>query len=191
MFSHNTLFTNVTAYHKKSNKPMISISKPQREDAEQIHDVIKKSWYATYVNEEIGITKEDIDRIYEDDPEAQIQALRNRAINPKDDDISFSAKEGGKVLGYIRLKLLKDSVDLMTLYVHPDHSGKGVGEKLWTKAMEELPKDKPVIVEVATYTKAVDFYKKMGFVDTGERYTKEVMMASGTPMPLMKMIFIL
>ena len=170
---------------------MILISRPQLEDAEQIHGVIKISWYATYINDEIGITKEDIDCNYQDDPEPQIQALRNRAINPKDSDVSLVAKEGEKVLGYIRLKILSDSIDLITLYIHPEHSGKGIGTKLWLEALKVLPKDKkPITVEVASYTKAVDFYKKIGFVDTGERYTKEAMLSSGTPMPLMKMIFV-
>ncbi|MHB8652194.1 MAG: GNAT family N-acetyltransferase [Minisyncoccota bacterium] len=151
--------------------------------------MVKKSWYASYIDDKIGVTKADIDRIYVDDPKAQIQALRNRATNPPVDEVSFVAKEGEEVLGYIRLKILANSIELVSLYVHPEHSGKGVGTKLWLEALKELPEGMPVTVEVASYTKAVDFYKKVGFVDTGERYTKEKMLSSGTEMPLMKMIF--
>lgn len=168
---------------------MISISRPQPEDAEEIHDIVKKSWYLTYVNSEIGVTKEDIDRIYADDPEAQIRALRNRAIAPRSDEVSLVAKEEEKILGFIRLRILTDSVELVSLYVHPEYNGKGIGTKLWLWALKELPKSKPITVEVASYTKAVGFYKKIGFVDTGERYTKEKMLSSGTGMPLMKMVF--
>ncbi len=168
---------------------MITISKPISEDAEGIHKVIKKSWYATYINEEVGVTKEDINAIYVDNPEGQINAIRNRAENSKEDDISLVAKFEEKVLGYIRLKIHNDFVELISLYVDPEYMGNGIGTQLWEQALKLLPKDKPIIVEVATYTKAVEFYKKLGFVDTEERYSKEKMLVSKTPMPLMKMVY--
>jgi hypothetical protein len=55
---------------------MITISKPKLEDAEDIHKVMKASWYATYPNTEIGVTKEDGDMSYTPDIEQkQIEVL--------------------------------------------------------------------------------------------------------------------
>lgn len=169
---------------------MITISKPIPEDSRGIHEVMKASWYATYPNTKIGITKEDGDMSYTPEVEqTQIDALNHRAENPKDSNISLVAKFEEKVLGYIRLKLHENNTELISLYVHPDYFGNGIGTDLWEEALKLIPKDKPVIVEVADYTKAVEFYKKIGFVDTGERYSKDVMPSSGVAMPLMKMVF--
>lgn len=169
---------------------MITISKTIPEDSEGIHKMMKASWYATYPNAKIGITKEDGDASYTPEVEQkQIEVLKHRAENPKDDDISLVAKFEEKVVGYIRLKLHGDNTELVSLYIHPDYQGNGIGTNLWNEVLKVLPKNKPVRVEVADYTKAVEFYKKIGFVDTGERYSKDKMPSSGTPMPLMKMVY--
>ena len=169
---------------------MITISNPKPEDAEAIHDVIKQSWLATYIDENVGVTREDVEAIYTDEPEKQIGAIRNRATNPKDDDISLVAKDDTKVIGIIRLKINNDSIELRTLYVLPEYFGQGIGTKLWQESLKLLPIRKLITVELASYTKAKDFYEKIGFVDTGERYLgEETMKNSGTKMPLMKMIY--
>ncbi len=171
---------------------MYIISKPKPEDAEAIAEVIRKSWYATYIDAEVGITKEDIDLMYAENQAQQVDVFRERALHPKDDDISLVAKESerGKVDGFIRLKIHPDSVEMLSLYVDPECVGKGIGTSLWPEAQKTLPKDKSVMVEVASYTKAVDFYKKLGFVDQGEKYRKqgEKMLSSGNKIPLVSMV---
>ena len=168
---------------------MITISKPKSEDAQAIHEVIKASWYAAYIDTKIGITKEDIDASYTPEiEEGQIKALRFRAENPKGEDISLVAKDNERVVGFIRFKIHPDSVEWLSLYVHPDYFGKGIGTVLWEESSKLLPEGKPVTAEVATYTKAVDFYKKLGFVDTGERAAENVMKGSKIPIPLTKLI---
>lgn len=169
---------------------MVAISRPLPEDSEGIHKMMKASWYATYPNAKIGVTKEDGDASYTPEIEKkQIEVLKHRAENQKEDNISLVAKFEEKVLGYTRLKIHDDSIELISLYVHPDYFGNGIGTDLWNEALKALPKNKPVSVEVADYTKAVEFYKKIGFVDTGERYSKDKMPDSGTPIPLMKMVY--
>ncbi len=170
---------------------MITISKPKTEDAEAIHNMMKASWYATYPNKEIGITKEDGDASYIPEvEEKQIEVLRYRAENPKDSDISLVAKDNNKVVGFIRLKVHPESIEWLSLYAHPDYFGKGIGTALWKEAQKSLPPNKPITVEVASYTKAVNFYKKLGFVDIGEVYVREGqgMPVSGTHIPLMKLV---
>lgn len=167
---------------------MITILKPQPEDAEGIAEVIRKSWYATYINTEVGITKEDIDLMYAHGQERQIVVFRERAQYPKPDDISLVAKDGRYVVGFIRLKIHTDSAEILSLYVHPDNTGKGIGTKLWIEAEKLLPKGLLVVVEVASYTKAVDFYKKLGFTESG-RKEGEKMLSSGNKIPLVSMVF--
>jgi ribosomal protein S18 acetylase RimI-like enzyme len=127
--------------------------------------------------------------MYADEPEAQVRAIRKRAQFPTDDDVSLVAKYGEKIVGFIRLKIGIDSVELVSMYVEPDYFNQGIGTKLWLEAIQKLPKEKQITVEVATYTKAIDFYKKIGFSDTGERSVTEKMLRSGNSIPLMKMVY--
>ncbi len=169
---------------------MITISKPQSNDAEGINEVIKLSWYATYITPEIGITKEDVDLMYAQNEKRQIEVFRHRAEYPKENDISFVAKDEEKVVGFIRLKIHADDIELMSMYVHPEYTGKGVGTNLWQEVLKFLPSNKTIFTEPVQHTKSIDFYTKLGFVDTGERYqAEEKMQSSGVQLPIMKMIY--
>src|SRR5690606_32861269 len=106
---------------------MITVSKPKISDAEGMNDVIKSSWYATYTTPEVGVTKEDVDAIYEKSEKQQIEVFRKRAETPKEGDITLVAKEDEKVVGVIRLVVFDDHVRVRTVYVHPEYTGKGIG----------------------------------------------------------------
>lgn len=167
---------------------MIKITKPEPSDAKGMNEVIKLSWYATYITPEIGITKEDIDLMYAQSEKKQIEVFKHRAENPKEDDISLVAKENDRVVGFIRTKIFPDHIRVRTMYVHPDHMGKGIGTSLWLEMQKFLPRGIPIVAYPAEHTKSVDWYKKMGFVETGEKSIGEEAMASGTRMTGIKMI---
>jgi ribosomal protein S18 acetylase RimI-like enzyme len=169
---------------------MITISKPTPEDAEGMNEVIKMSWYDTYIKPEIGVTKKDIDLMYANSEAKQIEVFRNRASNPKDGDITLVAKENDKVVGVIRLVINPDHVRVRTIYVHPDYSGKGIGTNLWNEVQKYLPEKLSVIAYPVKQTRSVDWYKKIGFVDTGEEYVEEEkMLDSGIQLKQTKMIY--
>lgn len=167
---------------------MINISKPKPEDAEGMNETIKKSWYATYITPEIGITKEDIDLMYAQSEKRQIEVFRSRAEHPKDDDISLVAKDGEKVVGIIRIKIFPDHIRVRTMYIHPEYMGKGIGTNLWNEMQKLLPKGTPVVAYPTEHTKSVDWYKKIGFVETGEKSVDNEVMASGAQMTGIKMV---
>lgn len=167
---------------------MIIISPPKPQDAEGINEVIKLSWYATYITPEIGVTREDIDLMYTQSEKRQIEVFKHRAENPKDDDISLVAKDDEKVVGFIRVKIFPDHIRVRTMYVHPEYMGKGIGTSLWNEMQKLLSKDRLVIAYPTEHTKSVDWYKKMGFVETGEKLVSEEVMASGARMTGIKMI---
>ena len=61
----------------------------------------------------------------------------------------------------------------------------------WKKAKEFFDKSKDIIVQVAIYNKqAISFYKKLGFIDTGKRFSDEKykMPISGAVIPEIEMI---
>lgn len=168
------------------------ITKPRPLDAEGVYDLIKNAWYFTYINKDIGVSKEDIDSIYKpEEREKSIVSIKNRYENDRENEVELIAKENGQPIAVIRLVINERDAELRTLYVDPEYFGKGVGTLLWEEGVKKLSANFPVFVEVVSYTKAVDFYRKIGFVDTGERYTKEgaTMKVSGIKMPFMKMIY--
>lgn len=167
---------------------MITISKPKPENAEGMNEVIKLSWYATYITPEIGITKEDIDIMYAQSEKQQIEVFKQRAENPKDDDITFVANHDEKIVGIMRVKIFPDHIRVKTMYVHPEYMGKGIGTNLWNEMQKFIPQDKSVIAYPAEHTKSVDWYKKMGFVETGEKFVGEEVMTSGARMTGIKMV---
>lgn len=167
---------------------MITISIPKPEDAEGMNEVVKSSWYSTYVTPEIGITKEDIDAMYAQSEVQQISTFRKRAESPKENDITLIAKDDKSVVGIIRFLILDDHVRVRTLYVHPNCTGKGIGTILWNETQKHIPSDKNVIAYPAKYTRSIDWYKKVGFVETGEeQIDDEAMPISGIHLKTIKM----
>lgn len=167
---------------------MITISKPVPEDATGMNEVIKLSWYKTYVVPEVGITKEDVDQMYAESETQQIEVFKKRALNPKDGDITLVAKMEGKIVGVVRLVTFDDHFRVRTFYVHPDHEGQGIGTSLWEEVVKLIPHDKPVVAWPVKNTKSVDFYKKLGFITTGEEGLGAPM-PSGSRMLVLKSVF--
>ena len=60
----------------------------------------------------------------------------------------------------------------LTIMVHPEHQGKGIGRKLFTAFLEQVKKEYPHILRVELYvrrhnTKNVQFYTSLGFETEG------------------------
>ena len=167
---------------------MITISFPKPIDAEGMVEVIKSSWYATYITPEIGVTKEDIDAVYTQSEKKQIKAFQKRAESPQENDFTFVAKENDRVIGIIRLVIMDEHIRVRTVYVHPDFTGKGIGTMLWNEAQKYMPPDKNLIAFPAKHTKSIDWYKKIGFSETGEeKVDSEAMPISGIHLKTIKM----
>lgn len=81
--------------------------------------------------------------------------------------------------------------ELLAIYVLPGEQRQGIGNKLWEQALAFFDSSKDIIVHVATYNeRAINFYKKLGFVDNGRRFSDEKfkMPVSGNCIPEMEMV---
>jgi ribosomal protein S18 acetylase RimI-like enzyme len=153
----------------------ITILDAMPDDAWGITDVFYKAWLATYPNKERGITIEDIEDSYKDEfsPE-KIENLKELIRNGPANKKRLVAKQGNLVVGACTVIRNDDYNHLRTLYILPEFQHKGIGTKLWNKALEFLDPAKDTYVQVADYTEqAIHFYKKLGFVDTGKRTAQE------------------
>ena len=93
-------------------------------------------------------------------------------------------------MGTSSMVLNKDNNLLRTIYVLPEFQGKGIGKMLWNEFKDYLDPKKDTILQVATYNQnAIEFYKKLGFVDSGKRLLNEKWrMKSGSIIPEMEMV---
>lgn len=172
-------------------EPKIEIKDAEPQDAEGITNVLYKAWLATYPNEEIGITAEDVEETYKDAfTEEKIKSQQERIANTPENQKRVVAKSGDLVVGVATMIRNEDNNQLRTIYVLPDFHSRGIGTKLWEEAKKFAVPGKDIIVQVATYNqKALDFYKKLGFVDTGKRWSDEKWrMKSGATIPEMEMV---
>jgi GNAT superfamily N-acetyltransferase len=175
-------------------KFVIGLEKESDRDAR--YELLYRTWLDTYPNTEIGITREDVEEMYKDrlTPEKKAQLLENLKNRIADPNIhSFCAKDGDVVIGTVTLIQSLEFDKLQTIYVLPEYQGKKIGYGMWTEISKFFTKGKPVKVEVAEYnTKVIAFYERLGFKDTGKRFSdpKFTMPISKVVIPQMELEFI-
>ncbi len=171
---------------------MITITKAQIDDVREIQMVLYQVWLVTYPNEKAGITVEDIEeRFKEKLTEDGIEKRKQNFLdNASQNEFFLVAREGDTMVGVCSVKIKEKYNQLQAIYVLPEHQGKGIGRMFWNEAMRLFDPEKRVIIQVAIYNKkAIGFYTKLGFVDTGKRFANEQykMPISGAYIPEMEM----
>jgi len=168
----------------------IEIALASPDDAVGMQEVFYRAWLATYPNKEAGVTVDDIEDVFKDylSPKT-ITRRRARLGNPPEGQTILVAKDGGKVVGHCRVIRREGENELATIYVLPEYQRQGVGTKLWQEAQPYINHAHETLVVVVTYnTRAIRFYGRLGFRDTGRR-TKNprFTMKSGTILEGMEM----
>lgn len=162
----------------------IEILEATLKDAEEIIKVQQVVWLDTYPNKEIGITYKDV--------EEQTKQFNTERLIKKLSDPGrhyWIAKTEGNIIGILTVSKGEEINTLQALYILPEFQGKGVGSKLIKNGLEWLGTKKNVVLGVASYNKnAIEFYKKFGFVENGERHDEIAILSSGKVIPEVEMI---
>ena len=168
----------------------IKVNVASPEDVRGMQEVIYKTWLATYPNKKLGITVNDIEERFKAAfTEGTLAKRAERISNPAEGETLFFAKESDKVVGICCVVKSEENNRLQAIYVLPEYQGRGVGKLLWDEAQKVFDPEKDTVVAVATYnTQAIDFYERLGFSDTGRRFTEDKLkMKSGAIVPEMEM----
>lgn len=163
----------------------ITIQKAVPEDSQGIGEVFYETWLATYPNAEVGITTDDVEDIWKN----RSIADGSRFKSFPDNELFLTAKCDGLVVGVCSLVKHEDKNELKAIYVLPEYQGKGIGKMFWNEALKYFDKNKKITVDVADYnTPAINFYKKLGFIDSGNRFPMKIKFKSGAVITEMEMI---
>jgi len=154
------------------------------EDAGGITEVQRTTWLATYPNKDAGISYSDVkEQTDKFNSERIIQKLSNPDVR------YWVAKIHGKIAGMLKVSKGDDKNSLEALYVLPEFQGKGIGAALTKIGLEWLGYEKDITLGVVIYNKsAIDFYKKFGFVEGGERHDSVASLPSGKVLPEIEMV---
>lgn len=154
---------------------MIIIQKSTPRDVLGIQKVFYETWLATYPNKEIGVTKEDIKEKFKNRfSQETIQKRTKEILNMTKEQLFLIAKNGDEVIGLCKAEKRESDNQLWAIYVLPSFQRKGVGMMLWEELKKFFEEKNDIIVHVAAYNaQAINFYKKLGFIETGKRFTEE------------------
>ena len=165
----------------------INIVTASLDDASSLGFIQSQTWLDSYVNEEQGIFKADIQAKVDQwnkDGDQRIAAELS-----KTNSHTWVAKDGDKVIGFAAV--LKDANEnrIQALHVLPEYQGQGIGTALLKKALEWLGVEKKIIIEVVAYNvRAQDLYQKFGFKIVGDALDDPIVLPSGKNIPKVLMV---
>lgn len=167
------------ALSKLTVKEEYIIRKNELKDQEQMAHIKVDGWRTAY--DKIVASKYLNELNYEAQTERYVRSFEDYK------DLVLVAVEGNEVLGYscfdIKKFYEKYDSELVSLYIKPDHKGKGIGSALFKETVKELlsrDRKNMIVWCFAENEKAIRFYEKLGGknVETkqakiGDNYYKE------------------
>jgi len=132
---------------------------------DEANEVRLASWLETYVNEDLGITREWIQERNQLQLSDDVKKKRLERLSDPNFTGWVAADESGKVVG-VATPYIDESgrQHVGSLYVDKAWHRKGVGGALMNKIIDWCDATKPIELGVATYNeRAKAFYRKWGF----------------------------
>tara|TARA_B100000575_G_scaffold5940_1_gene4411 strand:- start:877 stop:1317 length:441 start_codon:yes stop_codon:yes gene_type:complete len=90
--------------------------------------------------------------------------------NPASESIQFIVEEDGKCIGTARIVNYKDKIKIERVCISKDKRKLNVGSKLMNHIHNYLIKNGIKIIEISAQITAINFYKKLGYIEEGVEY---------------------
>lgn len=138
------------------------------DDLDRIEDIRQRSWLATYVNEEKGMTEDFIKTVLLPVSVPVERQVRLQNLQDALDEINkinlVICDDEGTVRGYLYGSIGLQRNMLHSIYLDPDFKTKGFGSALMDVFLQKCNPNLPVTLGVfTTNAVAIQFYKKYGF----------------------------
>lgn len=158
----------------------IKIEKAKVKYAKEIAFLQRDVWFQTYPSKKAGITKSDIKNRFVD-MDKKVEKWKQNIRDKKENELILVASAEDRIVGFCVVTKKSKENNLTAIYIDPAFQRQGIGSMFMKKIFSWFGDKKKVYVLVAEYNKkAINFYKKFGFVDTGKRIKEEFLkMKSG------------
>lgn len=139
----------------------ISIRLSKKDDVKAYSDFLQPIYEEFYPSKKLGLGKEHFSKeIFATDRE-QSYLISNLEVNNKQK--TWLAFEGKELIGSITITDEGKECELKGFYVATKYQGKGLGKRLWLKALSFAGRKEIFLYLYAHNTKAIKIYKKIGF----------------------------
>jgi RimJ/RimL family protein N-acetyltransferase len=149
----------------------LQIREARISDIPEYTKLLQATYQESYVNENIGLTKDCFSEEIFASPDTQKYLATNLIVNDKQK--CWLAFVDSQLVGSISIIERESDYELRGYYVESTYQGQGIGKRLWQLALNFV-KDKDITCDIYAHNiKTIDMYKKWGFeVDTarGEFY---------------------
>lgn len=164
----------------------------ENKDAEDIQRLYYETWLSTYISPENGIAIENLKKRFDKIlSEKSIEWLKNFIDSgiPENHKYLVAENDYNKIVGVMYIEKEPDHNRIQGLYILPNYQGMGIGTSLWNMAKSFIDTRNKTIIDVATYNdKAIEFYKKLGFIETKKRFLEEVSDKDDVRRPMLEMV---
>ncbi len=114
--------------------------------------------------------------------------LEKRAKKIKEageNEFRYVVKDAEAIVGFVCASVEQDKNCLEVIYILPEYQRMGLGHLAWKEIAKHFDPNKKTVIRVASYNiKAINFYKKLGFKETGKVWWDEKFkMKSGNIIP--------
>lgn len=155
-------------------------------DAADIARIHQESAVLTYMNDRIGITREEMVKYLGSREEARTRW--ENYLQTQDPEAHITVlKISDRVVGFCRVRRDTDAGKVEMLYLDPAHAGKGMGGEIFQESLQWLGEEQPIELDVASYnSRAIRFYERFGFRKQG--FAKPLVTTGGKRIPLVTMV---
>ena len=150
---------------EREKAPQFTIEILTAKTIDEANEMRLASWLDTYVNDELGVTREWIEARNKDQMSDEVKKRRLERLDDPNCAGWVALDVDGKVIGVTTPFVDEDGCQHVgSLYVDKDWHGKGVGGRLMQKVIDWCDPKKPIQLGVVTYNdRAKAFYRKWGF----------------------------
>lgn len=151
------------------NEPLFKVTEMLPEEIEEATNMRLESWLDTYINDDLGVSREWIESRNEEQRIKDRQKSREERFEKGRQNGTFNAWVAkdvtGKIVGSTTPFIDSEGIQRVgSIYVDKDWHGKGVGKELMQQVIDWFDPSKPIELMVVTYNdRAKAFYRKWKF----------------------------